>query len=319
MPPFAIFALLGLSLLLGPAAFILLWILRRRTGEASLGPLALSMLGLCLILLGNGASQALGTFGRGYDARFAFLDMNWVFLSTVLAAGSFARFARACAGLPVTSSLRGLFWALTAAFFFLVISLPLFIGSEGYIDVDRGYLASTSYGAAVMAWSTVQILRGRVRVPRIYGGALPSLSIAILALSLASIANDALRFGELLGGAAFPFSPFFFILISGSVIAFSARELAALPAAADSGRGTAAAADTRAIPAAEELSAREREVLPLLLEGLSNDEIAGRLFISSHTVKNHVTSIFRKAGVANRYELLARSGRQPGAREPEAR
>jgi DNA-binding CsgD family transcriptional regulator len=311
MPPFAIFALLGLALLLGPAAFILLWILRRRTGEASLGPLALSMLGLCLILLGNGASQVLGTFGRGYDARFAFLAMNWVFLSTVLAAGSYARFARACAGLPVTGALRGLFWAFTAAFFFLVISLPLFIGSRGGIDVDRGYLASTCYGAAVMAWSTAQILRGRASVPRMYGGALPALSIAVLALSLASIANDALRFGELLGGAAFPFSPFFFILISGSVIAFSARELAALPLRGDAAPGSAPAA--AALP--ESLSARERDVLPLLLEGLSNDEIAERLFISSHTVKNHVTSIFRKAGVSNRYELLARSGREPGARE----
>lgn len=48
------------------------------------------------------------------------------------------------------------------------------------------------------------------------------------------------------------------------------------------------------------LSEREREVLGLLASGLSNTEIAQRLFLSEGTVKNYVSIIFSKLGVAER-------------------
>jgi DNA-binding NarL/FixJ family response regulator len=48
------------------------------------------------------------------------------------------------------------------------------------------------------------------------------------------------------------------------------------------------------------LSARQMEVLRLLADGCSYDEIARRLFISQNTVKFHVRSIFRRLGVRNR-------------------
>ncbi|NMB01624.1 MAG: response regulator transcription factor [Firmicutes bacterium] len=44
------------------------------------------------------------------------------------------------------------------------------------------------------------------------------------------------------------------------------------------------------------LTPREREVLKLIAQGLSNGEIASTLFISDHTVKNHVSNIYRKLG-----------------------
>jgi two-component system NarL family response regulator len=55
---------------------------------------------------------------------------------------------------------------------------------------------------------------------------------------------------------------------------------------------------------AEELSAREVEVLLLLDERLGTDEIANRLFISEHTVRSHVKSLLRKLGVSSRREAL---------------
>jgi len=51
------------------------------------------------------------------------------------------------------------------------------------------------------------------------------------------------------------------------------------------------------------LTPREKEVLQLIAKGLANDEIAKTLFISRHTVKNHITSIYRKMGSRNRTKV----------------
>ncbi len=53
------------------------------------------------------------------------------------------------------------------------------------------------------------------------------------------------------------------------------------------------------------LSDREIEVLQLLADGMSNKEIAARLFISTQTVKTHIAHIFDKLGVSDRTEAVA--------------
>lgn len=52
------------------------------------------------------------------------------------------------------------------------------------------------------------------------------------------------------------------------------------------------------------LTARERQVITLISEGLKNKQIAERLFISETTVTHHLSSIFSKLGVGDRLELL---------------
>jgi DNA-binding NarL/FixJ family response regulator len=55
------------------------------------------------------------------------------------------------------------------------------------------------------------------------------------------------------------------------------------------------------------LSMREREVLTLLAEGMSNADIGRALFISPITVRNHVSSIFAKLQVTNRHQAMLRA------------
>jgi DNA-binding CsgD family transcriptional regulator len=59
------------------------------------------------------------------------------------------------------------------------------------------------------------------------------------------------------------------------------------------------------------ISPREREIIALVADGCTNQEVADRLFISLATVKDHNYNIFRKMGVRNRVELvnLVRGGR----------
>ena len=52
------------------------------------------------------------------------------------------------------------------------------------------------------------------------------------------------------------------------------------------------------------ISKREREILELLISGKTNTEIAEALFIALPTVKNHVSSIYRKLNVKSRYQLI---------------
>jgi len=56
-----------------------------------------------------------------------------------------------------------------------------------------------------------------------------------------------------------------------------------------------------------DLTAREREVLALLVEGLTNPEISRRLVISIGTTRTHVSNILAKLGVSNRAEAISLS------------
>ncbi|MGH9353401.1 MAG: response regulator transcription factor [Terriglobia bacterium] len=141
---------------------------------------------------------------------------------------------------------------------------------------------------------------------------------------------EELEFEPMMGGAA---SPPAFVVLTSDAAAASALDLqragiaALLPVDATAGQVLASinsAAEGLIVvhPAmigpeadglvlrnpdgpAPQLTAREREILTMLAEGLGNKEIAWRLKISEHTVKFHVSSIFTKLDVSSRAEAVS--------------
>ena len=57
------------------------------------------------------------------------------------------------------------------------------------------------------------------------------------------------------------------------------------------------------------LSERERQVLEMIASGSTNREIAQRLFLSPHTVKDHTSALYRKVGARNRAQAILRAQR----------
>lgn len=68
----------------------------------------------------------------------------------------------------------------------------------------------------------------------------------------------------------------------------------------------------RAAPGEPALSRREREILQLLCTGLGNADIGRRLFISEKTVRNHLSSLYRKLGVTSRAQAIVRGRSETG-------
>jgi two-component system, NarL family, response regulator LiaR len=92
----------------------------------------------------------------------------------------------------------------------------------------------------------------------------------------------------------------------------SAEELAHAIRDAHAGRSTLSPEAAQALVHAAsqppapglDLTARERDVLALMVEGLNNTQIAGRLSVSPSTVKSHVSNILSKLGVTSRTEAV---------------
>jgi DNA-binding NarL/FixJ family response regulator len=79
---------------------------------------------------------------------------------------------------------------------------------------------------------------------------------------------------------------------------------------------TTSAANAGMRPVKSPLTAREWEVVDLLIEGASTEDIADRLVLSTETVRSHVKNILRKLGARSRAEAVAVAQRMRGADGP---
>jgi DNA-binding NarL/FixJ family response regulator len=152
-----------------------------------------------------------------------------------------------------------------------------------------------SFAAAAVAFAAV--------------GAVPKAAWCHYRLAEAAITNgDRNRAGQALRASLAMAREIGDALLATSVEGLARRARVELESA-DTGTETSAASTglTRSDP--WDLSRREREVLDLLAEGLTNREISRRLFITEKTASSHVTHILDKLGVSSRTEAALAAAR----------
>jgi DNA-binding NarL/FixJ family response regulator len=131
---------------------------------------------------------------------------------------------------------------------------------------------------------------------------MPGLTDRIILLRAAAEARTALRAASIAAEEA--------ATRARAVAAELDEALAALQAGAPSSKAPASQVSRALFHQKDRLSLREREVLALVSDGLSNKAIAERLYISPNTVKTHVASLLNKLNVHTRVQLAALAASQ---------
>lgn len=152
----------------------------------------------------------------------------------------------------------------------------IIIGDDGLLaDAEQALAGEPRYGALLLADDTTAVAALR-RLPFTGWGIVPhDVGVAELTAAVQAVARD-------------------LVVIAPQ---FAARVISNAPLSSLD-------------PASEQLTLRERDVLDLVSQGLSNKQIARQLQISEHTVKFHLSSLFAKLGVSSRTEAVNRGARQ---------
>ncbi|MDE0656826.1 MAG: response regulator transcription factor [Acidimicrobiaceae bacterium] len=174
---------------------------------------------------------------------------------------------------------------------------------DGYDDIE---VVGTAHNGVVAVDRVVEMHPDVVVMDLIMPGGGGVEAIAEIArrapetrvLALTSFTDGALLRSALEAGA----TSFQLKSVTGDDLAASIRFTAAGQSAMDSSVTRLIASDHDVL---RDLIDREREVADLLATGLSNAEIAERLYLSIYTVKNHVSNILMKFNVQSRTELVA--------------
>ena len=97
--------------------------------------------------------------------------------------------------------------------------------------------------------------------------------------------------------------PLYYFLLAVLVVVYSSRYFIVITQLEKSAQTTEDFLQEFSIK--HKLTEREKEVIPLIIEGMGNKQIAGTLSISTKTVNNHIYNLYRKLEINSRFELLA--------------
>lgn len=164
----------------------------------------------------------------------------------------------------------------------------------------------TVTGYAFICW-LILYLGGRTRGLSPRRATLLKVLVASTGFFMIGLMLDVLKqipqFSVFLSIPIVDFTPWYLLVTGGAIAIWAYRDLYEPP-------GIPAGQSGSAWPllGLYPLTAREKEVLGLILEGETNASIADRLFISESTVKKHINNSFRKLGIRGRWELLRKAG-----------
>ena len=293
---------------------LLLWTYRRylRTGDPLLLSCAYYLLAANATVFDSGVGEAflsLTSAGRGLSrpavetssSLLCLLSVPLLFIVWYLYLRLIAKLAgRGISRIVWIGYLAAQILA-AAAFALMVASFASTPGPASSRTYATAFTAVRWLGGFLRFWALAQIVfyLGRIRDPRWrrtvlrFGGISASLFVVHYGLFLWPLPREIFAVLFPLTYVAADYVPLVYLL--GAL----GREFGRNPAA------TPAADILDGIKGAEELTKREREIALLILAGKDNVDIHRALFISPGTVRNHVSSIYRKLGLKNRYQLLA--------------
>ena len=304
----AILALNLLAFVSGFSAFACVFMLYRQRPARIALLTQYSILGLIFIVSCNGLDFYLRAFAGLNDPRIQFVTMNLLTLAIIADLALLFRIIEELTGQRFSLPAWALYWAQSFFVYLACLVFPLFCDPSG-IKPFIGYKIS-ALDVALLLFVAGGILlfrfRRMIRENRRYAFFLAAFGVVWM---VGDIGNELSWWSVLFGLPRMAMSPFFLILLSACVVSWSVKHLAyGTPALDDDKKGAsfhgespvgAMSPDSR-----WELSEREKDVFSLLICGLENADISERLFISPHTVKNHVSNIYRKSGAKNRLDLI---------------
>jgi DNA-binding NarL/FixJ family response regulator len=178
--------------------------------------------------------------------------------------------------------------------------------ADGLPTVDAQVLSRVARGY----WSRAQ---GRVALGAVGADALGALEDGLAAFAATDLTYECARTRAVLAEATCSSDPD--VGVREAEIALSTFEQLGAAREADAMAALLRSLGVRATRSAPKglplLTRREREVLVLLGEGLSNPAISERLYVSRRTVEHHVSSVLRKLGLTSRAEAAAYAARMP--------
>jgi DNA-binding CsgD family transcriptional regulator len=303
-----------LSLGSGIAAFALFAFLRSRSREPALRTY-LPYLGLYTLLMAVVSVLSYLTANGLVDlqdpeALLAFLKLYLAVFVPFL--GGFIwvmpRFYAAFLGRPFSSRARRLTLALAAG----AVPVLVVLLAAGFFPGLAAFLLYALVFVAVSTWVAVVVARRRpfVREPLVRAAIL--VISVLFGLSMGGAFAESFLMTRIYSaseGRAIYFSlvnPSFYLLWNALSIAFAWKRYLR------PGEPLPAPGPTAAFLARHGITEREAQIIRAVGEGQSNKEIAYNLGLSANTVRNHIRSVFLKAEVMSRVQLLNAFRQQPG-------